>query len=147
MNDEQILERGGTEEDIKKYAEQNGANTPNSLIERKIEDFDNEFSFANFCWNRDTKNGLDFAKEDFNRVRYFLNQALLEAQQEAGREVFKQIEVVMNRQEICNGFQPRGIGTEMEEKEIYFDGFDNGRAMMRIDLLQIIKTKKDATNI
>lgn len=26
MNDEQILERGGTEEDIRKYAEENGAN-------------------------------------------------------------------------------------------------------------------------
>jgi hypothetical protein len=49
------------------------------------------------------------------------------------------IEKVMNKGEQCHGFQPRGYATEEQEKEIYFDGFENGRAMMRIDLLGLIK--------
>lgn len=46
MNDEQILEAGGTEDDIKKYAEQNGANLSelDVLIESGIAEFDKEFN-------------------------------------------------------------------------------------------------------
>jgi hypothetical protein len=58
---------------------------------------------------------------------------------EQREEVIEKIKVIMDRQEIANGFQPRGYATEEQEKEIYFDGSDNGRDMMRIDLLNLIK--------
>jgi hypothetical protein len=36
MDDEQILSRGGSEDDIKQYAERNGADVPNTFIKERV---------------------------------------------------------------------------------------------------------------
>lgn len=42
MDDNQILERGGTQEDINRYAEQNGATDPRSPADHKFLEFHNK---------------------------------------------------------------------------------------------------------
>lgn len=52
-------------------------------------------------------------------------------------EYDKKIEYVMKKDEQVHGCQYN----DKNEIDIYFDGFKDGRAMMRIDLLNIIKPK------
>jgi len=42
-------------------------------------------------------------------------------------------EEISGLSELVNGFQHRGYATERQESEIYFEGFKDGRDMMRID--------------
>lgn len=83
MNDEQILEAGGTEEDIKKYAEQNGANLSelDILIESGIAEFDEEFkdTFLDGPYYRNR----DFIKAFIASLATNVHNAAIEATLEA----------------------------------------------------------------
>jgi hypothetical protein len=67
--------------------------------------------------------------------------------EEQRKKELEEIRSIIKKKEIVNGFQPYGYSDEETEKEIYFQGFEDGRAMMMIDLLgfldrdSIIKSK------
>jgi len=64
-------------------------------------------------------------------------QALLDVRRETIEEVrivaLNVAEEISSLSELVNGFQHRGYATERQESEIYFEGFKDGRDMMRID--------------
>jgi len=66
-----------------------------------------------------------------------IEQALLDVRRETIEEVrivaLNVAEEISGLPELVNGFQHRGYATERQESEIYFEGFKDGRDMMRID--------------
>lgn len=54
-------------------------------------------------------------------------------------EILKRLDTILERKEQVNGFQPFGYTDEQKEREIYFAGFEDGRAMLKIDLMSLKK--------
>lgn len=96
-------------------------------IEKKLD----EIYYSEYILNGERQLAYDIGTKQFENIKAIYRGWY--------NDLVEKIKVIMDRQEIANGFQPRGYATEEQEKEIYFDGSDNGRAMMRIDLLNLIK--------
>ena len=84
----------------------------------------------------------DFIKsfiKSFNRTSAL---ALLES-------VREMISEVKEKKEQVNGFQPYGIDNFLNDdgESIFFDGFDDGRNLMKIDLLNLIKSVEQAQQL
>jgi len=62
-------------------------------------------------------------------------------------EVREKIKEIINKKEQVHGFQPYTTGNEEFERKVFFDGFDDGRAMMKIDLLNLIKSIEQAEQL
>lgn len=62
-------------------------------------------------------------------------------------EVREKIKEIINKKEQVHGFQPYTTGNEEFERKVFFDGFDDGRAMMKIDLLNLIKSVEQAQQL
>ncbi len=52
-------------------------------------------------------------------------------------QILEELKIIIERKEQINGNQYEG-----KERERYFEGFDDGRAMMRIDLLELVRKIK-----
>jgi hypothetical protein len=77
--------------------------------------------------------------KSFNRTSAL---ALLES-------VREMISEVKEKKEQVNGFQPYGIDNFLNDdgESIFFDGFDDGRNLMKIDLLNLIKSVEQAEQL
>jgi predicted restriction endonuclease len=105
------------------------------IIQKNSETFEKEFKYLY---------GDKFAYDtDYPKVKkYFLSSQLSIIQAIDGM-----IDEVIKKKEQVNGFQPYHTcdeecevhcKKERDEKKIFFDGFDDGRNMMKIDLLDLI---------
>ena len=85
-----------------------------------------------YRWHTDNSYTAD--SED---LAHFLEQALKDVRRETIEEVrivaLSVAEEISGLSGLVNGFQHRGYATERQESEIYFEGFKDGRDMMRID--------------
>lgn len=57
----------------------------------------------------------------------------------------KEIEKIINRKEIINGFQPETTNYQELEERNYFRGFEDGRSMMKADLFNFINKQNKKT--
>ena len=96
-------------------------NTPNSLIERKLEEFDKYyFVDKNGYWDKDMGN------PDAKSIKIFLRNALLESQQEARRMAYEDCREIV-----------REHGHEQDDGTIWCD---------MDEILQIIKKEQPNTS-
>ena len=52
-------------------------------------------------------------------------------------QILEELKIIIERKEQIHGNQYEG-----KERKIYFEGFDDGRAMIRIDLLELVRKIK-----
>jgi hypothetical protein len=72
-------------------------------------------------------------------VLYAYARQLLQSER---AKMVEKIEAICQKKEQVNGYQPYGVmegDQEPMQRKIFFDGFEDGRNMMKIDLLAIIK--------
>ena len=102
---------------------------------------------------KNIKHQIDMYRESVKDVPFktfgmeeWLTQSILSSQLSIIQAIDEMIDEVIKKKEQVNGFQPYHTcdeecevhcKKERNEKKIFFDGFDDGRNMMKIDLMKI----------
>jgi hypothetical protein len=129
---------------------------PHDIIQKNMESFDEKFDPCDIIDDRINPPYLSFplCKESSEgNMLYEIKSHLLSSQLSIIQAIDEMIDEVIKNKEQVNGFQPYHTcdeecevhcKKERDEKKIFFDGFDDGRNMMKIDLMKIRSFLKEA---
>ena len=114
MDDQQIYNKGGTDEDIKQSAEQNGADLTriDVLIDEKIEEFENRFRVGEKAW-----------QPNYEEIQNFIRQSIQSIAEESRKEGYEkgQDDAFRGRIENMSSITIKEICEKCKIEDIKFD--------------------------
>jgi hypothetical protein len=116
------------------------------IIQKNMEEFDEKYTWQRLGYMSNVASDM-MVKE--------LKSHLLSSQLSIIQAIDEMIDEVIKNKEQVNGFQPYHKCSDNcgepcwlagNERKVFFDGFDDGRAMMKIDLMKIRSFLEEAKN-